>query len=67
MPQNIRTFAFIVNDQVIGTITIPEAAINSQRLWEGLSSNPVVVESTANPDVTHGWTWDGTSFISPGE
>jgi hypothetical protein len=64
---NIRTFAFIVEGDVIGTITIPLEAVNSQRLWAGLSSNPIVVESTDNPDVKHGWTFDGTNFIPPQE
>lgn len=59
---NIRTFAFIVDGEVIGTITIPAEAPNAERLWAGLSSDPVVVESTDTPGVMHGWTWDGKSF-----
>ena len=57
-----KTFAFIVDGDVIGTITIPSSAVNHARLWAGLSSNPTTVESTATPDVQFGWKWDGTSF-----
>lgn len=62
----IRTFAFIVEGEVIGTITIPDTAPNHDRLWAGLSSNPIVVESTTAEGVQHGWTYDGTNFIAPG-
>jgi hypothetical protein len=64
---NARSFAFIVDGEVIGTIHIPNTASNHQRLWAGLSSNPIVVESTNNYEVSYGWTWDGTNFIKPGE
>lgn len=57
-----RTFAFIVDGEVIGTITIPSTSTNSSRLWAGLSSNPITVESTSTPGVQFGWKWDGTSF-----
>ncbi len=59
---SIRTFAFIVEGDVVGTITIPAEAPNAERLWAGLSSGAIVVESTSTPGVQYGWTWDGTSF-----
>jgi hypothetical protein len=62
---NVKTFAFIVDGDVIGTLTIPQSAVNSERLWSGLSSNPTVVESTGVDGVTHGWSYDGTNFIPP--
>jgi hypothetical protein len=62
----IRTFAFVVNGEVIGTIMVPDTADSHQRLWAGLSSNPIVVESTATEGVQYGWTYDGTNFIAPG-
>lgn len=61
----IKTFAFVVDEEVIGTITIPDIAPNHDRLWAGLSSNPTVVESTATEGVQYGWTYDGTNFIAP--
>jgi|NOAtaT_7_FD_contig_61_2684316_length_721_multi_2_in_0_out_0_1 hypothetical protein len=67
MTENIavRSFAFIVDGDVIGTIHIPSTGVNHQRLWAGLSSNPIVVESTNFPDVQFGWTYDGQTFIEP--
>jgi hypothetical protein len=62
-----RTFAFIVNEDVIGTITVPSTAPNHERLWAGLSSNPIIVESTATQGVQHGWTYINGSFVAPGE
>jgi hypothetical protein len=59
---SIRTFAFVVDGEVVGTLTIPAEAPNSERLWAGLSSDPKVIESTSTPGVQYGWTWDGTSF-----
>jgi hypothetical protein len=61
----IRSFAFIVDGDVVGTIHIPDAAPNYERLWAGLSSNPIVVESTNNPAIQFGWTYDGQNFIAP--
>lgn len=61
----IRTFAFIVDGDVVGTIHIPSTSPSHQRLWAGLASNPVVVESTQDPDVQFGWTFDGTKFYPP--
>lgn len=57
-----RTFAFIVDGEVVGTITVPSTSTNSERLWAGLSSDPITVESTDTPGVKFGWKWDGTSF-----
>jgi hypothetical protein len=62
---HIRRFAFIVDGEVVGTIHIPTVAPNYERLWAGLSSNPTVVESTDNPDVQFGWTYDGQNFAAP--
>lgn len=60
-----KTFAFVVNSEVIGTLTIPDSAINHERLWTGLSSNPVVVDATDASGIQIGWLWDGESFSSP--
>ena len=63
----IKTFALIVGNEVFGTLTIPDSAPNYDRLWAGLASNPIVVESTGVEGVHYGWTYDGTNFIAPGE
>lgn len=62
-----RVFAFIVGDEVFGTLTIPDTAPNYDRLVAGLSSAPIVVESTDTEGVAFGWTYDGNSFIAPGK
>lgn len=62
-----KSFAFIVGEEVIGTIHIPNTSPNYERLWAGLSSDPIVVECTSTPDVKFGWGWNGNSFVSPGE
>jgi hypothetical protein len=62
---NIKIFAFIVDGDVVATFHIPNSAPNYERLWAGLSSNPTVVESTENPTVQFGWTYDGQNFIAP--
>jgi hypothetical protein len=56
-----RIFAFVVDGDVVATFHIPSGAQNHARLWAGLSSNPIVVESTHN----FGWTYDGQNFIAP--
>lgn len=61
----IKSFAFVVDGDVVGTIHIPNTSANHERLWAGLSSNPIVVESTPFPDVQFGWTYNGTTFIPP--
>jgi hypothetical protein len=62
-----KTFAFVVDGEVVGTISIPSIAPNSDRIWAGLSSNPTIVESTDNPEVQFGWAYDGQSFVAPAE
>jgi hypothetical protein len=60
-----KSFAFIVDGDVVGTIHIPSTGPNHQRLWAGLSSNPTVVESTEFPEVQFGWSYNGSTFIPP--
>jgi hypothetical protein len=60
-----KTFAFVVDSEVIGTLTIPDTAVNAERLWAGLSSNPTVVDATDAAGLQIGWIWDGESFSSP--
>jgi hypothetical protein len=60
-----KSFALIVDGDVVAVFHIPDVAANHERLWAGMSSNPIVVESTSNPDVQFGWTYDGQSFIAP--
>lgn len=62
-----KVFAFIVGNEVFGTLTIPDHAPNYDRLVAGLSSDPVVVDSTSTEGVTFGWTYDGNNFIAPGK
>lgn len=61
----IRTFALIVENEVFGTLTVPDSAPNHARLWAGLSSNPIVVESTGIDNVQYGWIYNGTEFLPP--
>jgi hypothetical protein len=63
----IRTFAFVVDGDVVGTIHVPSTSTNHQRLWAGLSSGAIVVESTGTPGVEHGWLFDGEKFTPPSE
>ncbi len=60
----IKTFAFVVDGDVVGTIHIPSTSANHERLWAGLSSNPIVVESTSTPGVQFGWTYTDGQFNS---
>lgn len=62
---SIKRFAFVVDGDVVGVIHIPNTAPNYERLWAGLSSNPIVVESTINPDINYGWSYDGETFTAP--
>jgi hypothetical protein len=64
---NSKVFAFVVGEDVIGTIHIPETAPNYDRLVAGLSSDPVVIEATDVEGVQHGWKFDGDSFSNPKE
>ena len=61
----IKRFAFIVDGDVVGVIHVPNTAPNYERLWAGLSSGPIVVESTASPDVNYRWSYNGETFIAP--
>lgn len=61
----VKTFAFIVEGEVVGTLSIPNSAVNYERLWAGLSSNPTVVEATNAENLEIGSTWDGESFSKP--
>lgn len=62
---SFKRFAFVVDGDVIGTIHIPSTATNFERLTAGLSSNPIVVESTHEPSAQFGWTYDGANFNPP--
>lgn len=62
-----RVFAIVAEGDVVATIVVPETSPNHQLLWAGLSSNPIVVESTETPGVRLGWTYDGATFHAPTE
>jgi hypothetical protein len=64
---NLKVFAFIVGEDVVGTLHIPEIAPNYERLVAGLSSNPIVVDATDVPGVEYGWKFDGILFSEPKE
>ncbi len=61
----IRSFAVIVDGDVVITMHVPPTAKNYDRVTAGLSSNPIIVESTSVPGVDFGWTYDGENFIAP--
>jgi len=63
----VRSFAFVVDGDVVATIHVPSIAANHERFWAGLSSNPTVVEATNVPGVDFGWTYDGQNFVAPSE
>jgi hypothetical protein len=64
---NLSVFAIVVDNDVVGTIRIPQTAPNFERLNAGLSSDPKIVECSSTPEVGFGWTFDGTSFVKQGE
>jgi hypothetical protein len=57
-----RSFAFVINGEVIGTLTISNTNVEYDRWCAGLSSNPTIVEYPEDLQVQNGWTWDGESF-----
>jgi hypothetical protein len=68
MSENLdKTYAFIVDGDVFGTLYIPQNAPNYERLIAGLSSGPSIVDATGVDGVRFGWTFDGTNFVAPSE
>jgi hypothetical protein len=65
MQEIVRKFAFIVDGEVAGVIGVPNTFSDHEKQWAVLSSEPIVIESTNNPDVDSGWTYDGQNFIAP--
>lgn len=62
-----RSFAFIVDGEVVGTIHLPSNLSNYERLSAGLSSDPIVLEVSDIPGVSAGWVFDGQNFSQPQE
>jgi hypothetical protein len=60
-----RSFAAVVDGEVVAVFHIPNVAASHERLWAGLSSNPTIIESTASPEVEFGWTYNGENFEAP--
>lgn len=63
----IRTFAFIVDGEVIGTFHFSEDDPRAAPFIAGLSSDPITREVPAGLEVKGGWTYDGKSFSEPSE
>lgn len=61
-------FAVVVGDEVAGVISLTDdpTVESAQRFIAAYRSNPIILE-TDNPDVSFGWTWNGTDFISPSD
>jgi hypothetical protein len=68
MSENLdKTYAFVVDGDVFGTLYIPSSAPNYERLVAGFSSGATVVDASDTDGVKFGWTFDGTEFIAPSE
>lgn len=59
-----RIFSIVAEGDVIATISVPSTSPHYEMLWAGLSSSPIIVESTDTPAVSIGWTYDGVSFLN---
>ena len=60
-----RTFAIIVEGDVIATIIVPETSPNAEMLWAGFSSNPIIIEASDTPGVGLGWTYNSDGTFNP--
>jgi hypothetical protein len=65
--QATHKFAFIVDGEVFGVISLDENNPYDlqgveKRCIAGLSSDPKVVPIPVNSPAQFGWTWDGTTF-----
>lgn len=58
-----KTFAMIAEGDVFHTWTI--VLDGNEALAAGLESQPIFVDITDKPEVTAGWTYDGTEFQRP--
>ena len=63
----VRTFAFIVDGDVIGTLHFSEDDPRGAPWIAGFSSDPIVREVPEGLVVRGGWTYDGKSFSEPKE
>jgi len=64
---SIRRFVCVTEGDVFMQIQFDDSISGPKSAaWAaGLSSNPIVIEVTDQPNVVPGWTWDGTNFIAP--
>lgn len=61
----IRTFAIVVENDVIAAIHVPPTSSNADMLIAGFSSSPTIVEATGSGNVGFGWTYENGIFTSP--
>ena len=67
---NIRTFAFVAENEVFFTFTLSPISNGFDRMCEALNNNPTFVNCTSHADASligNGWTWDGTNFNPPAQ
>lgn len=62
-----KTFAFVVDEVVVGTLKIPSTAPNYERFTSGLSLDPKVVDATSFPGVRAGWVYSNGTFAEASE
>lgn len=61
----VQNFYLVSNDKTFAKIIVSTMHPNFETIVFALSNNPQIIDSTATPDVMPGWTFDGTSFLSP--
>lgn len=63
----IRRFVFIAEGDIFMQLLFDDESqgVRSQGWSAGLSSSPIVIDVTDQPDIIPGWTWDGINFIPP--
>ncbi|CAB4175190.1 hypothetical protein UFOVP965_125 [uncultured Caudovirales phage] len=64
----IVKFAGVVGQEVFGLITLYPADFTDDHLELmriAMSMSPIIIETTDNPMVGVGWTYDGTTFFPP--
>lgn len=62
-----KRYVFIVEGDVFMQLQFDDESqgVRSQGWAAGLSSSPIVIDVTDQPNIIPGWTWDGNNFNPP--